>query len=71
MERPMMDNVELTQEILNLLADNTEDAEEAIFIIGLVLTKICLVQNMAVPALDAKIARYMRLVREEEAKELQ
>ena len=67
----MMDNIELTQEILNLLAENTEEAEEAIFVMVLVLTKICLVQNMAVPALDARVARYMRLVREHEAKDLQ
>ena len=67
----MMDNIELTQEILNLLAENTEEAEEAIFVMVLVLTKICLVQNMAVPALDARVARYMRLVREDEAKDLQ
>ena len=67
----MMDNFELTQKILNLLAENTEEAEEAIFVMVLVLTKICLVQNIDVPLLDAKVARYMRLVREEEAKDLQ
>jgi hypothetical protein len=67
----MMDNIETTQEILNLLADNTEDSEEAIFIMVLVLTKICLVQNIDVPRLDARVARYMRLVREDERKDLQ
>ena len=67
----MMDNIETTQEILNVIADNTESVDEALFIVGLVVTKIYLANNIEKPDFDDRVARLIAMVREDERKDLQ
>jgi hypothetical protein len=59
----MMDEVELGQEILDLLRDNTTCADEALSILTLVIVKITLVCNLEAPPLDAHIAELVNQLR--------
>ena len=59
----MMDDVELGQEILDLLRDNTSCADEALSILTLVIVKILLACNLEAPLLDAHIAELVTLLR--------
>jgi hypothetical protein len=59
----MMDDVELGQQILDLLRDNTDCAEQAIWVLSLVIVKIILVSRMETPDLDAHISRLLAMMR--------
>jgi hypothetical protein len=59
----MMDDIELGQEILDLLRDNTCCADEALSILTLVIVKITLVCNLAAPSVDAHIPKLVTLLR--------
>jgi hypothetical protein len=63
----MMDDVELGQEILDLLRDNTTCADEALSILTLVIVKILLACNLEAPPLDAHIAELVTMLRHDRA----
>jgi hypothetical protein len=63
----MMDDVELGQDILDLLRDNTDCAERAIFVLSLVIVKIILVTKMEPPEFDSHIAELLAMMRHDRA----